>query len=88
MCDVCSEIILRDNFYSPQDYLDCLNYISELVSENNFEITYQTCDVKIVARFLLQAVIPTTGAADLLKNKFLFFKIEGVNYVWNIEKKN
>lgn len=48
MCDVCSEIILRDEFYSLQDYLNCLDYISELLSKNQFSIVSQTCDIKSV----------------------------------------
>ena len=48
MCEVCSEITLRDEFYSPQDYLNCLNYISELLASNQFCIVNQTCSIKDV----------------------------------------
>jgi hypothetical protein len=49
-CDVCFDIILRDEFYGPQDYLNCLDYISELSSGKGFKITYQTCDIKDVKK--------------------------------------
>jgi hypothetical protein len=50
MCEFCSEITLRDNFYSPQDYLNCLDYISELLSKKRFFIVSQTCDIKSVKK--------------------------------------
>lgn len=48
MCECCSEIVLRDSFYSPQDYLNCLNYIKTLITDKKFVIVKQTCDLGCV----------------------------------------
>jgi len=45
MCEYCSDIILRDYFYSPQDYLNCLEYIKSLIAGGNFKMIKQTCDL-------------------------------------------
>ncbi len=45
ICNNCKDVILRDNFYSLQDYMNCLNYIKDLIDNNNFKIVEQTCDL-------------------------------------------
>ena len=48
MCDNCNTVILREEFSSPQDYLNCLAYISELVASDQFRIVEQTCSLDAV----------------------------------------
>ena len=45
MCDNCMNIILRDSFYSPKDYLNCLSYIQELLDVGNFVLVEKSCDL-------------------------------------------
>lgn len=43
MCDNCKNIVLRDSFYSPRDYLNCLDYIQFIVAQGKYEIISHTC---------------------------------------------
>lgn len=45
MCEICKDIdiILRNSFYSPRDYLNCLHYIEELVDSGAFILESGTC---------------------------------------------
>ena len=45
MCGACGDIILRKEFYSPRDYLNCLNYIRELVDSGGFVLEPGACDL-------------------------------------------
>lgn len=45
MCGNCDDIILRESFYSPKDYLDCLAYIQELLNTGKFVLVENTCDL-------------------------------------------
>lgn len=45
MCENCLDIILRDSFYLPQDYLNCLDYIKSLVAGGKYKMVKQTCDL-------------------------------------------
>jgi hypothetical protein len=45
VCGNCNSIILRDSFYSPKDYLNCLEYIQELLNTCNFELVEKSCDL-------------------------------------------
>lgn len=45
MCRNCQEIILREAFYSPRDYLNCLSYIGELVDSGAFVLEHADCDL-------------------------------------------
>jgi hypothetical protein len=47
-CDYCSDIVLRKQFYSMSDYLNCLDYIAALIAENKFEMVSRTCDISNV----------------------------------------
>jgi hypothetical protein len=38
MCYNCDDIVLRDSFYSPEDYLNCLKYIQELIDAGHFTL--------------------------------------------------
>ena len=48
MCDKCNDVILRKNFFSDKDYLNCLEYISELIDTNAFKMSEQTCPLNAV----------------------------------------
>ena len=63
MCEVCDEIILRDSFYSPKDYLNCIGYITELINSKKYVIIEQTCP--------LHDVITPKGfwAGDIIHHK-------------------
>lgn len=45
MCKICENVILRKNFYSPRDYLNCLDYLWELIDSGAFELESATCDL-------------------------------------------
>lgn len=45
MCNCCSNIILRNSFYTPQAYDMCLVYIKELLNSGNFEMIEQNCEL-------------------------------------------
>lgn len=45
MCENCKEIILRDSFYSAVEYLNCLEYIQELIETGRFILVKKTCDL-------------------------------------------
>ena len=45
MCNNCDDIVLRDSFYSPEDYLNCLKYIQELIDTGQFTLAEKTCDL-------------------------------------------
>ena len=45
MCDNCKNIILRDSFYSPRDYTNCLIYIQELLNTGNYALIEKSCDL-------------------------------------------
>lgn len=45
MCEVCQKVILRKEFRSPQDYLNCLNYLQELIESGDFVLESGTCDL-------------------------------------------
>jgi len=45
MCDECKNTVLRIQFYSPIDYLNCLDYIKSLLKTGKYEIANQTCDL-------------------------------------------
>ena len=45
MCDNCKGTILRDSFYSPQDYMDCLDYIKQLIDSSKFNLTDGNCAI-------------------------------------------
>lgn len=44
MCEKCQDIVLRKSFYSKQDWLNCLEYIKELIANENYELVESTCD--------------------------------------------
>jgi len=48
MCENCKDIILRDSFYNPNDYLNCLEYIRELICADKFTLIRKTCDLNSV----------------------------------------
>jgi len=48
MCDNCKDTITREQFYSAQDYLSCLDYIAELDAFGQFAIIEQTCPLDAV----------------------------------------
>lgn len=43
MCEVCKNVILRKQFCSPQDYLNCLAYLQQLIDSGEFELESATC---------------------------------------------
>jgi hypothetical protein len=43
--DKCNNIILRDSFYSPKAYLNCLAYIEELLNTGKFVLIEKSCDI-------------------------------------------
>jgi len=45
MCNNCDDIVLRDSFYSSEDYLNCLKYIQELIDTRHFTLAEKTCDL-------------------------------------------
>lgn len=45
MCDNCKDIILREHFYSPRDYFNCLAYIKSLIKEDKFTLIQATCPI-------------------------------------------
>ncbi len=45
MCENCEDIILRDSFYSPTDYMNCLKYIQELIEAGRFALINKSCDL-------------------------------------------
>lgn len=45
MCENCKEIILRDSFYSSIDYMNCLEYIQELIEAGRYILVNKTCDL-------------------------------------------
>ncbi len=45
MCDNCNDIILRDSFYNPKQYLNCLEYIQELLNTGDFVLVEKSCDL-------------------------------------------
>lgn len=45
MCDNCNNIALRNSFYNPKDYLNCLIYIQELLRTSNFVLVEKSCDL-------------------------------------------
>lgn len=45
MCDYCKDIILREHFYSPRDYLNGLAYIKSLIEEDKFTLIRATCPI-------------------------------------------
>lgn len=45
MCEKCKDIILRKQFYSPRDYLNCIEYIKELLKSGNFKLVYASCNI-------------------------------------------
>lgn len=45
MCKNCKDIILRDSFYSSEDYLNCLDYIHDLIDTGCFNLIKKTCDL-------------------------------------------
>lgn len=44
VCEVCSNIQLKEAFMSPKEYLECLKYIQQLVDSDNFEFVSKDCD--------------------------------------------
>ena len=49
MCDTCDDVKTRfRGFYSPDDYRNCLTYISELIASGQFEMLEQTCPLDAV----------------------------------------
>lgn len=50
MCKVCKDVILRESFYSPNDYLACLTYISDLIDSGKYAIIEQTCPIDAVKK--------------------------------------
>ena len=44
MCSVCDKVELREDFPTPEAYLECLDYIQKLIDSGNFELESQTCD--------------------------------------------
>ena len=45
MCEHCQDIILKKSFYTPKDWLDCLEYIKCLVNYGDYEFVEATCDI-------------------------------------------
>ena len=43
-CENCQDIILRKSFYSQHDWMNCLEYIKELLESGNYELVELTCD--------------------------------------------
>ena len=54
MCNNCDDIVLRNSFYSPEDYLNCLKYIQELIDTRNFTLVEKTCDLDKVKDEILK----------------------------------
>ena len=48
MCGICSAINLKEQFWSPDDYVNCLNYIQRLLGRGEYELLEATCDLKQV----------------------------------------
>lgn len=48
MCDKCKDIVLRGNFYTPQDYINCLEYIAGLIASKQFKTVEQTCPLDAI----------------------------------------
>lgn len=48
MCDNCKDIILRNNFYSPRDYFNCLAYIKSLLETGKFTLIEASCPIDYV----------------------------------------
>ena len=48
MCEKCKDTILRKEFYSPRDYMNCLEYIAELIASGQFIMVEQTCPLNAV----------------------------------------
>ena len=40
MCNSCAKLQLCDFFHSPKEYIDCLNYIKQLVDLGDFELVF------------------------------------------------
>lgn len=47
-CENCRDLILRNEFYSPRDWLNCLEYLKTLLERGTYELTEQTCDFDAV----------------------------------------
>lgn len=45
MCDFCGTIILRDRFYSPRDYQNCLTYLQKLLDTGGCALVEGSCDL-------------------------------------------
>ena len=45
MCDNCKDIILRDSFYGLDDYMNCLEYIQELIRSGECSLIKSTCEL-------------------------------------------
>ena len=45
VCKECSDIILWDNFYTPNQYQRCLAYINELLETGKYELIRATCNL-------------------------------------------
>ena len=44
VCENCQDLVLRKSFYSKQDWLNCLEYIKELIVSESYELVESTCD--------------------------------------------
>lgn len=45
MCEFCDDVILQKNFQSTNAWLNCMEYIKELLAQDSFELTEATCDL-------------------------------------------
>lgn len=45
VCENCQDLVLRKSFYSKQDWLNCLEYIKELIENGNYELVESDCDL-------------------------------------------
>lgn len=44
MCEVCKNVKTVKFFSTPQEYLDCLKYIQDLVNDGDFKFKSKDCD--------------------------------------------
>lgn len=44
ICKSCEDVVLQKKFYSVQAWLDCIEYIKELLESGRFDLIEATCD--------------------------------------------
>lgn len=45
VCDYCSQIELKESFYSPKDYEETVGYVKELIEKYNYILVDGNCEI-------------------------------------------